>query len=75
MTVSTRSSHFTNPATAEQSFGPPLIGALLRIPWEAVQQRMLERLHENGFEDLDRRTSMSSSTPHGGEFARAVVEL
>jgi len=34
-------------------FGPPLIGALLRIPWEGVQRRMLERLHENGFDDLD----------------------
>ena len=34
-------------------FGPPLIGALLRMPWEGVQRRMLERLHENGFDDLD----------------------
>jgi DNA-binding MarR family transcriptional regulator len=34
-------------------FGPPLIGALLRMPWEAVQRRMLERLHERGFEDFD----------------------
>lgn len=34
-------------------FGPPLIGALLRMPWEAVQRRMLERLHESGFDDLD----------------------
>jgi DNA-binding MarR family transcriptional regulator len=33
--------------------GPPLIGALLRMPWEAVRQRMLERLHERGFADLD----------------------
>ena len=33
--------------------GPPLIGALLRVPWEAVQRRMLERLHERGFDDLD----------------------
>jgi len=41
------SSHFTN------SPGPPLIGALLRIPWEAVQRRMLEALHEHGFDDLD----------------------
>jgi DNA-binding MarR family transcriptional regulator len=32
---------------------PPLIGALLRMPWEAVQRRMLERLHERGFDDLD----------------------
>src|SRR5574340_1090666 len=35
-------------------FGPPLIGALLRIPWEAVQRHMLERLHESGFDDFDR---------------------
>ena len=33
--------------------GPPLIGALLRIPWEDVQRHMLERLHERGFDDLD----------------------
>lgn len=35
-------------------FGPPLIGALLRIPWQAVQQHMLNRLHERGFDDFDR---------------------
>src|SRR5262245_2288835 len=45
------SSRFT---TAEdKAFGPPLIGALLRVPWEAVQRHMLERLHERGFDDLD----------------------
>src|SRR5438093_2073109 len=33
--------------------GPPLIGALLRMPWEEVQRGMLERLHERGFDDLD----------------------
>lgn len=43
-----------SPGTDAQPFGPPLIGALLRIPWEAVQQHMLERLHERGFEDFDR---------------------
>ena len=32
---------------------PPLIGALLRTPWEAVQRHMLERLHEHGFADFD----------------------
>ena len=37
----------------EPPFGPPLIGALLRLPWEAVQQRMLERLHESGFGDVE----------------------
>ena len=36
-----------------EPFGPPLIGALLRIPWEVVQRHMLERLHEHGFDDLD----------------------
>jgi len=40
-------------ATGQQPFGPPMIGALLRIPWEAVQRHMLERLHERGYDDLD----------------------
>src|SRR5512133_1864759 len=48
MSQQNSSSSFT---TSE--FGPPLIGALLRMPWEAVQRRMLERLHESGFDDLD----------------------
>ena len=39
--------------TSAEPFGPPLIGALLRTPWEAVQRRMLERLHDHGFADLD----------------------
>jgi DNA-binding MarR family transcriptional regulator len=47
------SSRFTNSAARAEPFGPPLIGALLRMPWEAVQERMLERLHENGFADFD----------------------
>ena len=51
MTANDPSSRFTNPS--EQPFGPPLIGALLRVPWEAVQRHMLERLHERGFDDLD----------------------
>ncbi|HEX6761879.1 MAG TPA: MarR family transcriptional regulator [Gaiellaceae bacterium] len=34
-------------------FGPPMIGALLRVPWEAVQAHMLKRLHERGFDDFD----------------------
>jgi DNA-binding MarR family transcriptional regulator len=40
-------------ATEQQPFGPPMIGALLRVPWEAVQRHMLQRLHERGFDDLD----------------------
>ncbi len=52
------SSDFTNPAdsppnrTDSAPLGPPLIGALLRMPLDAVRQRMLERLHERGFDDL-----------------------
>ncbi len=51
MSTGKRSSLFTNPAAGP--FGPPLIGALLRFPWEAVRRRMLERLHERGFDDLE----------------------
>src|SRR3954471_5979465 len=51
MAASDPSSVFTN--SSAQPFGPPLIGALLRLPWEAVQRRMLERLHDHGFDDLD----------------------
>jgi DNA-binding MarR family transcriptional regulator len=32
--------------------GPPLIGALLRMPWERVLERLLAGLHERGFTDL-----------------------
>jgi DNA-binding MarR family transcriptional regulator len=30
-----------------------MIGAFLRLPWEAVQEHMLERLHADGFADFD----------------------
>src|SRR3954468_21405383 len=46
-----KSSRFTNKEVAPP--GPPMIGALLRVPLEAVQRRMLERLHERGFADFD----------------------
>src|SRR4051795_3627816 len=47
------SSDFTKAAPESQPFGPPLIGALLRMTWEAVQRRMLERLNESGCGDFD----------------------
>ena len=53
MAKSNSSSAFTKIIPRDDAFGPPLIGALLRMPWEAVQRRMLERLHERGFDDLD----------------------
>ena len=51
MAEAKKSSGFTHVDGAP--LGPPLIGALLRIPWETVRRRMLERLHERGFDDLD----------------------
>ena len=48
MSAASSSSLFT-----EVPFGPPLIGALLRMPLETVRRRMLERLHEHGFTDLE----------------------
>src|SRR6266702_7861064 len=48
-----KSSVFTTSGNEENPFGPPLIGALLRMPWDAVQQHMLDRLHEGGFGDFD----------------------
>jgi len=47
------SSDFTQPdAEAATSPPPPLIGALLRIPFETVRDRMLAGLHERGYTDL-----------------------
>jgi DNA-binding MarR family transcriptional regulator len=39
-------------ARPESSLGPPLIGALLRMPVDAIRARMLAGLHEAGFDDL-----------------------
>ena len=53
MAKNSKSSVFTTSRNDEKPFGPPLIGALLRMPWDAVQQHMLDRLHESGFTDFD----------------------
>src|SRR2546421_4461919 len=45
------SSPFTQ-ADPGSSLPPPLIGALLRVPFETVRDRMLAGLHERGFADL-----------------------
>src|SRR5215472_7973041 len=52
MTEPNSSSTFTKSA-AGAAVGPPMIGALMRLPWEAVTRRMLRALHENGFDDID----------------------
>lgn len=54
MTSHNSSSRLTKSARRKQQPAPPpLIGALLRTPWEAVQRHMLQRLHERGFADFD----------------------
>jgi len=46
------SSGFTKARAAAPTPPPPLIGALLRRPFETVRERMLAGLHERGFSDL-----------------------
>ena len=46
------SSDFTQPDTKASTPPPPLIGALLRIPFETVRDRMLAGLHQRGYTDL-----------------------
>ena len=46
------SSRFTQPVSDATAPPPPLIGALLRIPFETVRDRMLAGLHERGYNDL-----------------------
>ena len=58
-------------------FGPPLIGALLRMPWEAVQRHMLERLHERGFDDFDAAylNVFQYPGPHGARPSQLAARL
>ena len=53
MTATNSSSNFTKTPGEGEPFGPPLFGALLRVPWEAVQGHMLDRLHDRGYDDFD----------------------
>jgi len=71
------SSPFTNALREGRPAGPPLIGALLRFPWETVQQHMLERLHEQGFADLDAAhlTVFQYPGPQGARPSDLAVQL
>ena len=51
MTAANSSNSFT--LRDGSPFGPPLIGALLRVPANRVRQHTLARLHEHGFTDLE----------------------
>jgi DNA-binding MarR family transcriptional regulator len=41
-----------DPPVTDAPLGPPLIGALLRMPVDVVRARMLATLHEHGFTDI-----------------------
>jgi DNA-binding MarR family transcriptional regulator len=38
--------------TSDGPLGPPLLGALMRMPVDEIRERMLAALHEQGFDDL-----------------------
>lgn len=38
--------------TVSPPTGPPLLGALMRMPVDAIRERMLAALHANGYEDV-----------------------
>jgi DNA-binding MarR family transcriptional regulator len=44
---------FADGLSEREPLGPPLIGALLRMPVDAVRRQMIERLHQRGFDDID----------------------
>jgi DNA-binding MarR family transcriptional regulator len=77
MTARSSSSLFTNSVADERPFGPPLIGALLRMPWEALQRHVLKRLHERGFDDLDaaRLNVFRYPGPQGARPSELAAEL
>jgi DNA-binding MarR family transcriptional regulator len=39
-------------ASADRALGPPLLGALMRLPWEALQRRIFAEVQAAGFTDV-----------------------
>src|SRR5436309_13038845 len=66
-----KSSRFTTPNEG------PLIGALLRVPLEAVRARMLIRLRESGFDDFELAhfTVFRYPSPHGARPSELAARL
>lgn len=51
--MSAVSNHRPNPrGPAGAPIGPPLLGALMRLPVDMIRARMIQALHNNGFTDL-----------------------
>ena len=64
-------------SSSDFTVGPPLIGALLRMPLEAVRRHMLARLHERGFGDLDAAhlNVLQYPGPHGLKPSELAAQL
>jgi DNA-binding MarR family transcriptional regulator len=65
-----KSNHFTKTRAAALPEAPPLppmIGALLRVPYEEVRRRIIEQLHERGFDDIQQAhlSVLQYPGPHG----------
>jgi DNA-binding MarR family transcriptional regulator len=77
MAKNNKSSAFTTSEHDEKPFGPPLIGALLRMPWDAVQQHTLDRLHKSGFTDFDAAylTAFQYPGPQGARPSELAARL
>jgi DNA-binding MarR family transcriptional regulator len=71
------SSSFTDVGSTPFSPGPPLIGALLRVPLETVRRRMLERLHDHGYDDLEpaHLVVLQYPGPHGARPSELAARL
>jgi DNA-binding MarR family transcriptional regulator len=56
---------------------PPLIGALLRMPVDAVRRQIIERLHARGFADIDEAhlTLLRSPGPQGERPSDLAAQL
>jgi len=73
MSITSKSSN----CTTSEAVQPPLTGSLLRMPWEAVQRHMLERLHERSFDDLDAAhlNVFQYPGPHGAKPSELAARL
>src|SRR5436190_14984450 len=71
------SSRFTLAGSQEPAVGPPLIGALLRVPLEEVRRHMLGRLRQRGFGDLEAAhlNVLQYPGPHGARPSELAARL
>jgi DNA-binding transcriptional ArsR family regulator len=67
----------TDGLAGREPLGPPLIGALLRMPVDAVRRQIIERLHARGFADIDEAhlTLLRSPGPQGERPSDLAAQL